>query len=84
MNLDKTRRLPAVSSSPHVRSTDSVRSIMLDVLIALFPALLVGVFTFGPRALVLTVISVGSCLFFNGATAAWYIKRTPSAIFPPP
>lgn len=65
MNLDKTRRLPAVSSSPHVRSTDSVRSIMLDVLIALFPALLVGVFTFGPRALVLTVISVGSCLFFE-------------------
>ena len=65
MNLDKTRHLPVVTSSPHVRSTDSIRSIMLDVLIALLPALTVGVFTFGPRALILTVISVGSCLLFE-------------------
>lgn len=65
--MDKSKRLPVVTSSPHVRSEDSIRSIMLDVLIALIPALLVGIFTFGPRALVLTVISVGSCLLFEYA-----------------
>lgn len=77
MNLDKTRHLPVVTSSPHVRSTDSIRSIMLDVLIALFPALLVGVFTFGPRALVLTVISVGACLFFEWGYSRLVHKKNP-------
>ena len=80
MNLDKTRHLPVVTSSPHVRSTDSIRSIMLDVLIALLPALLVGVFTFGPRALILTVISVGSCLFYEWGYSRLVLIKNPIGV----
>ena len=47
-----------VASSPHVKSPVGTRALMLDVLIALVPALCMGVFFFGPRALVLTAVSV--------------------------
>lgn len=53
------------SSSPHIRSDESVRQIMLDVVIALLPALVVSIFVFGWRALVLTLVSVCSCIFFE-------------------
>ena len=42
-----------VSSSPHIRSDETTRQIMLDVVIALMPALAVSVFVFGWRSLVL-------------------------------
>jgi len=38
-----------VSSSPHIRDNISTRRIMLDVIIALIPASLAGVYFFGPR-----------------------------------
>ena len=38
-----------ISSSPHIRTIQSVQSIMLDVLIALGPVVLVAVFLFGKR-----------------------------------
>ena len=53
-----------VSNSPHIRSEDSTRQIMLDVIIALIPALALAVFVFGARALVVTAVSVvGSVVF---------------------
>ena len=54
-----------VTSSPHIKAADDTRSLMLDVLIALLPALCVAVYTFGPRALVLTVISMVACAVFE-------------------
>jgi electron transport complex protein RnfD len=54
-----------VSSSPHIRNEDSTRQIMLDVAIALLPALAVAVFVFGARSLVMTVVSVLGCVFFE-------------------
>ena len=39
-----------VSSSPHIRSDETTRQIMLDVVIALMPALAVSVFVFGWRS----------------------------------
>ncbi|HIU42786.1 MAG TPA: RnfABCDGE type electron transport complex subunit D [Candidatus Ventrousia excrementavium] len=54
-----------VSSSPHIRSDETTRQIMLDVVIALMPALAVSVFVFGWRSLVLTVFSVCGCIFFE-------------------
>ena len=36
-----------VSSSPHVRSEETTRSIMMDVAIAMLPATAFGVFQFG-------------------------------------
>ena len=54
-----------VSSGPHIKSPISTTSIMLDVVIALIPAYAWGVLVFGMRALVLGVISVGSCVLFE-------------------
>lgn len=54
-----------VTSSPHIKAQDNTRSLMLDVALALIPALAVAVFTFGFRALVLTVATVISCVFFE-------------------
>ena len=54
--MENTRFL--VSSSPHIRSGESTQRIMLDVIIALMPALFAGVFYFGFRALTLTVTAV--------------------------
>lgn len=51
-----------VSSSPHLRSRDSVSGIMLDVIIALVPALVASVFLFGFQSLLLTGVCVVSCV----------------------
>lgn len=48
-----------VSSSPHIRSGESTRRIMMDVAIALLPALFSGIWFFGLRALWLTLVAVG-------------------------
>ncbi len=58
-----------VSASPHVRSKDTTTGIMLDVIIALVPALVMSVVYFGLRALVLTAVCVVSCMAFE------YISR---------
>lgn len=55
-----------VTSSPHLRSEDSVERIMLDVVIALMPALIAGIIIFGIRALFITVL----CVAFSVATEA--------------
>ena len=39
-----------VSASPHIRGKNTTRRLMLDVVIALAPALAVGVLFQGPRA----------------------------------
>ena len=57
MNEEKKLRL-TVASSPHVASPIDTTNLMRDVLIALVPAMVMGVVFFGPRALVATIISV--------------------------
>ncbi len=54
-----------VSNSPHIRSEDSTRQIMLDVIIGLIPALALAIFVFGARALVVTAVSVIGSVFFE-------------------
>ena len=49
-----------VSASPHDRSPRTVRSLMLDVIIALIPALIASVIFYGPRALLIECISVAA------------------------
>ncbi len=56
-----------VSSSPHIRSNVTTQRLMIDVLIALVPALVCGVIYFGFRAALITLVSVASCLFFEYA-----------------
>ena len=56
-----------VASSPHVASPIGTRNLMLDVIIALVPALCFAIYFFGPRALIATVISVAGSVFFEWA-----------------
>ncbi len=53
------------TSNPHIRNHDTTRSIMLDVLSALLPALIWAVIRFGLEALVLTAVSAAGCVFFE-------------------
>ncbi len=50
-----------VASSPHIRGNFRTNRIMLDVVLALLPALTVGVFH-NPRALVVALMSVSACM----------------------
>ena len=49
-----------ITSSPHIRSGDTTRSIMIAVITALIPAVIFSGFLFGWRAIVITAISVAS------------------------
>lgn len=51
-----------VSSSPHVRSESTVSSIMLDVVIALIPAIVAAAMFFGIRALFIIGVSVAAAV----------------------
>ena len=59
-----------VASSPHIRGNFRTNRIMLDVVLALLPALLVGICVLGLRALVVTLICVATCLL-----AEWLYAR---------
>lgn len=49
-----------VSSSPHLHTSATTRKIMLDVIIALFPAVIAGIVLFGVRALIVTACAAAS------------------------
>ena len=51
-----------VASSPHIRGDFKTSRIMLDVVLALLPALAVGTFVMGVRALVITTICMASAV----------------------
>ena len=56
-----------ISSSPHIHSPVTTKTIMRDVLIALAPALVGSVCFFGFRALFMTLLSAAACVFFEWA-----------------
>lgn len=57
-----------VAASPHIRGDFRTNRIMLDVILALLPAWLVGVWRFGIRALIVTLI----CIAFSLAAEYLY------------
>lgn len=54
-----------VSGTPHVRSKESIQSIMRDVIIALVPATAMGIYYFGISALILIVAAIASAVAFE-------------------
>ena len=56
-----------VASSPHIRGNFRTNRIMLDVVLSLLPALFVGVWVLGLRALMVTLISVAAAV-----AAEWF------------
>lgn len=56
-----------ISSSPHIRDKETTTNIMGKVIVALMPATIFGVHNFGMDALVTIIITVLSCVIFEGA-----------------
>ena len=54
-----------VSGTPHVRSKESIQSIMRDVIIALVPATAAGIYYFGISALILIIAAIVSSVIFE-------------------
>ena len=54
------------TSNPHIRGSETTRSIMLDVIIAMCPALIWAIIYFGVEALLPTAVSVIGCVVFEG------------------
>ena len=58
-----------VASSPHIRGDFKTSRLMLDVVIALIPALIAGTIMFGVRALAMTVVSMATAVAAEGLFA---------------
>lgn len=54
-----------VSNAPFIRSKDSIESVMYNVALALAPATVMSIYLFGMKALVVTVVSILSCIAFE-------------------
>ena len=54
-----------VEPSPHIKSAWTTQRVMLNVIIALCPALVAAIVLFGVKALTLTVICCTSCVLFE-------------------
>ncbi|MBO7544810.1 MAG: RnfABCDGE type electron transport complex subunit D [Bacteroidales bacterium] len=64
-----------VTPSPHIHTKDSTRSLMLDVVIALLPAVIVSVVFYGWRELMLLAVSIGVCLLLEWAVTRFMLKK---------
>ena len=64
-NETQTRKFLQMNSSPHIHSPITTSDIMFEVIIALIPALIWGIYAFGLRALGVVTISVCSCVVFE-------------------
>ena len=69
-----------VSLSPHAHANDSVKKNMYGVVIALLPALLTSFYFFGLGSLIVCLVSVAACLFFEWAICKCFLKKEPSLL----
>jgi electron transport complex protein RnfD len=63
-------KLLTVSPSPHISSDQSVNRMMYGVILSLAPAFLVTLYVFGLGALIITAVSIASCVL-----AEWLIQK---------
>ena len=54
-----------VSPAPHIKSHETTRTIMLEVIIALLFPLIWAIYVFGFRSLTVTLVSIISCVIFE-------------------
>lgn len=71
-------KLFTVSPSPHEYSKESTKKLMYGVVIALSPALLATIWFFGWAALLVTAVSVVSCLIFEYLIQKYVLRKEPS------
>lgn len=61
-------KILTVSASPHVRSAQTVSGIMLNVIIAMLPALAASIWLFGPRVLLVCAVTIGASVLAEYAS----------------
>lgn len=73
MALAKKEHELIVSVSPHIKSEESVEKIMWTVSLTLMPAFIAGIYFFGPRALITTIVCIVTALF-----SEWLVEKMTS------
>src|SRR4030042_1056700 len=73
---DKQEELLTVSSSPHVKTRETTRRLMSDVLIGLVPAAAAGAWFFGLRAIALMLAGVAAAVLAEHAVSLAGRRRT--------
>lgn len=76
--INNMSKLISVSPSPHVAGDYSVQKIMFGVVLALMPALAASVYYFGMGAIIVTLVSVISCVAFEYLIQKYIIKTEPT------
>lgn len=66
-----------VAPAPHVHGGDSVKKNMLNVIIALMPAYLAGIWYFGVGALLVSCVAMASCVAFEWLISKFLLKKQP-------
>jgi electron transport complex protein RnfD len=64
-----------VTSSPHLRAKDTTSRIMLDVLVALVPALAAAAWFFGPGVMIPVLVAVAGAVMGEYVTRVWILRR---------
>lgn len=64
-----------VSGSPHVATARTTRRTMIDVIVALLPALACGVWVFGARSLLVTLASIAGCMITEYVCSRYMLGR---------
>lgn len=64
--MSEEKKMPKVSSNPHIRSQATTSGIMLTVILALLPAAGYGIYRFGPRALAVIAVTVAAAVLTEG------------------
>jgi len=67
-----------VSHSPHIFEDTSVKKLMYGVVIALLPTLAWSVYAFGIGAIIVTAVSVVSCVVFEFLIQKFLLKQQPT------
>ncbi|MFI3299039.1 MAG: RnfABCDGE type electron transport complex subunit D [Rikenellaceae bacterium] len=67
--------MKVVSASPHLHSGASTQRIMLDVIIAMLPAMGFSFWAFGLNAVIVTLTSVASCVVLEWAITRFLLKQ---------
>lgn len=65
-----------VSSNPHIRSKVTTNGIMLAVIVALMPATGFGIYNFGPRALIVVLVTIASTVLTEFLFGLYQKKMT--------
>lgn len=64
-----------VSPNPHIHSAVSTKKLMLDVIIALCPAVIVSFLFYGLSEIAIMAFSVASCVFLEWAITKYMLKK---------